>query len=107
MTATMLETIQDLLDGDSVPSLASLEATLTDGYAQALSLEGERLRLERRLRALVRTPGPRSGDRSRAIAELTERVGDADRTVQELRSRLTTLRRHHYDPRVAAEAGSI
>jgi hypothetical protein len=105
MTPTVFDTIQDLLDGASAPSLASLEATLTDGYAHALSLEGERLRLERRLRALVRTPGPRSGDRSRAIADLTERVCDADRTVRELRSRLTTLRQHLYDPRVAAETG--
>jgi hypothetical protein len=36
-------------DGARAPSLATLETRLTDGYAQALSLEAERLRIERRL----------------------------------------------------------
>lgn len=36
-------------DGAAAPSLATLELRLTDGYAQALALEAERLRIERRL----------------------------------------------------------
>jgi hypothetical protein len=31
--------------GDTAPSLANMEATLTEGYAQALALEAERLRV--------------------------------------------------------------
>ena len=38
--------------GADAPTLAYLEATLTEGYAEALALEAERLRIERRLGAL-------------------------------------------------------
>ena len=34
--------------GSTAPSLDRLETTLTDGYAEALALEAERLRIERR-----------------------------------------------------------
>ncbi len=44
----VLKRIEELLDaptsGAAAPSLASLEDTLTEGYAQALALEAERLR---------------------------------------------------------------
>ena len=44
----MLKRIEELLDaptsGAAAPSLASLEHTLTEGYAEALALEAERLR---------------------------------------------------------------
>ena len=44
----MLDRIEALLDaptsGAAAPSLASLEETLTEGYAEALALEAERLR---------------------------------------------------------------
>jgi len=44
----VLKRIEDLLDaptsGAAAPSLASLEHTLTEGYAEALALEAERLR---------------------------------------------------------------
>ncbi|HET8892973.1 MAG TPA: hypothetical protein VFM96_02595 [Gaiellaceae bacterium] len=43
--------IDELLVADA-PTLARLEQTLTDGYAEALELETERLRIERRLRSL-------------------------------------------------------
>lgn len=38
--------------GEGAPTLATLETTLTDGYAETLALEGERLRIEARLRAI-------------------------------------------------------
>lgn len=45
----MLQRIEALLDapvsGEEAPSLASLEATLTEGYAEALALEAERSRV--------------------------------------------------------------
>jgi hypothetical protein len=45
--------IEELLEapasGDAAPSLARLEATLTEGYAEALALEAERSRIERRI----------------------------------------------------------
>lgn len=42
----MLEQIEELL-GAEEPTLARMEDTLTEGYAQALALEAERWRLER------------------------------------------------------------
>jgi hypothetical protein len=94
MTTTMLDTIQDLLDGAPAPSLSSLEFTLTTGYAQALTLEGRRLRLERELRTLIRAPAPRTSRRAIAIAELNERIDDVDRELRRLRRLLATLRKH-------------
>ena len=96
---TMLDSIRELLDGAPAPSLASLEETLTAGYAQAHAIEGERLRLERELRALVRAPDPRTRDREADIAELTVRIDDADRRLRQLRRLLASLRRHVVQPR--------
>ena len=63
----MIDEIRTLLDGPPAPSSACLEERSTTGYAHALGLEGDRLRVERRLRSLVRpTGGPTSGE----IAEL-------------------------------------
>jgi hypothetical protein len=98
MTATMLDTIQDLLHGAPAPSLSALEETLTTGYAQALSLEGRRLRLERDLRELVRAQGPRTSRRAIAIAELSEQIDDTDRDLRRLRRLLATLRKHVVEP---------
>jgi len=53
----LLEQIDELLTASSSPdepaTLARLERTLTDGYAHALSLEAEQLRLERRMTELA------------------------------------------------------
>ena len=44
----VLKRIEELLEapavGEAAPSLASMEATLTEGYAEALALEAERSR---------------------------------------------------------------
>ena len=45
------EQIEKLLVADA-PALAHVEKTLTDGYAEALVLETERLRIERHLGSL-------------------------------------------------------
>src|SRR5690348_18426297 len=55
----LLQTIQTMISSDT-DDLAQIERTLTDGYAHALELEGEKLRLERR------------------IAEITQRIDDGD-----------------------------
>ena len=50
--------IADLLrmpeNGVGAPSLDAIESTLTDGYAEALALEAERSRIERRLGEVAR-----------------------------------------------------
>jgi len=101
---TLVDTIQELLDGAPTPSLRSLEDTLTSGYAHALTLEGQRLRIERRLRELVRTE--RTSASVEEIADLTERLDDTDVDLAHLRAMLATLRKHVYDPSVAAAGRS-
>jgi len=86
--------IRSLLDvpahADS-PSRAVVEDTLTSGYAYALALEGERLRIERRLRELFRGDGePRA--RSEEVSELTGLLAHADQELAGLRALLSSLR---------------
>ena len=90
------EDITELLrlpeNGDGAPSLAAIESTLTDGYAEALALEGERLRIERRLGEVARDAGEVSAHSVAAeIAELSERLDSADGELVRLRSLLRSL----------------
>ena len=96
---TMLDTIQELLDGAPAPSLDSLEEPLTTGYAHALALEGERLRLERELRSLIRTPTGQTRERRQAVGQLETRLATVDGDLRHLRRLLATLRKHVADPR--------
>jgi uncharacterized protein YicC (UPF0701 family) len=88
--------IADLLrmpeDGAGAPSLDAIESTLTDGYAEALALEAERSRIERRLGEVVRDAGEVSAHSVAAeLAELSERLDTADGELARLRSLLRTL----------------
>jgi len=79
-------------NGDGAPSLAAIESTLTDGYAEALALEAERLRIERRLGEVARDAGEVSAHSVAAeIAELSERLDSADGEIVRLRSLLRSL----------------
>ncbi len=71
-------------------SRAFVEKTLTDGYAHALRLGGERLRVEGLLRTVVRAPKP---DDAR-ISELTDTLGELDDELAGLRRLLAALRTH-------------
>ena len=73
--------------------LARMEDTLTAGYARALALEAERLRLERRINSVAAelSDGDDS-DRSDELAELSRRASEADGALSSLRSLLDTLR---------------
>jgi len=75
--------------GERAPSLAAIESTLTEGYLAALSLEAEKLRLERRLGQLAREPG-RSGQ-ARELARLSARLDLADDEIARLRPLLRSL----------------
>ena len=70
--------------------LADVEDVLTSGYAYALSLEAQQLRLERQLRALA-LERDASSDPDEA-ADLTERLGAVERELVPLRAALVTLR---------------
>ena len=84
-----IRSLLDLPAGAEPPPRADVEDTLTSGYAYALVLERDRLRLERELRALVR-----SSDRAdqRKLAALSGRLDAADQELAGVRALLSTLR---------------
>jgi hypothetical protein len=87
------EEIADLLrmpeDGAGAPSLDAIESTLTDGYAEALALEAERSRIERRLGEVARDAGDEADVRE--FARLSECLETADGELLRLRSLLRNL----------------
>jgi hypothetical protein len=79
-------------NGAGAPSLDMIESTLTDGYAEALALEAERSRIERRLGEVVRDAGEVSAHSTAAeLAELSERLETADGELERLRVLLRHL----------------
>jgi hypothetical protein len=103
---TMLENeIRALLaapaDGDTAPHVDRLEHALTSGYARALELEAERLRLERRIGEVAARLDTAS-DGGRELAELAERRATAASQHARLRALLNNLRDRAAAARVAA-----
>jgi hypothetical protein len=86
------ELLQLPASGADAPTLGRLEDTLTEGYARALALEGERLRLERRLGEVARDAGEgEGGGLAEELASLSERLTVADRELARLRALLRSL----------------
>src|SRR5438128_7870461 len=83
----MLRQIEELLRADA-PEIDALESTLTEGYAQALALEAERWRLERRLGEVAREGGADVGEE---LQSLGKRLTSADSELAELRTLLGSL----------------
>jgi hypothetical protein len=107
----MLEHLDELLraptSGDSAPSLARMEDALTEGYAQALALEAERWRLERRLGEVARTaggPDPDVAGFTDELSVLSKRLTSADGELTSLRARLRSLNERTRVMRRAAHA---
>lgn len=92
--AALFDRIDALLDAapgsPARDSLARIESTLTDGYAQALVLEGERWRIERKIGELARTI--RDVEEARELHRLAERLTSAEEELVRLRGMLVTLR---------------
>jgi ABC-type phosphate transport system auxiliary subunit len=102
--APLLERITGLLKNRSAdpgkPLVTEMEDTLTDGYARALQLEGERLRLERRIGELAHSvDGREQADELKALAG---RLRDVDAELDGLRSQLGALQKHLEQVRAAA-----
>src|SRR5919206_537105 len=79
--AALYDDIHALLEqplGPAEPRLRErLEHTLTEGYARALALEGERTRLERRMGQLAGRLDGKPGERStNELATVARRLGD-------------------------------
>jgi hypothetical protein len=92
----LFEQIDELLAEPASPEpakLARLERTLTDGYAHALSLEAEQLRLQRRMTELAGEL--RDGNQEQKTEELVQvsrRMSGARNELERLRATLTQLR---------------
>ncbi len=89
----LLDQIQALISDDA-RDLDQTERTLTDGYAHALSLEAERVRIERRITEVAQ--GIQRGDtakKARELASLSQRLDGAGDDLATLRSALGELRR--------------
>jgi predicted nucleic acid-binding Zn-ribbon protein len=100
----LLEKINALISAPT-RDLDTIERTLTDGYAHALSLEAEKWRLEKRMNEVAQSM--QRGDtveKARELATLAQRVEGSVRDLTALRSRLTELRRHADAVRVGSPA---
>lgn len=83
----MVKQIENLL-ADAEPTLAVVEDTLTQGYAEALALEAERLRIERRLGEVARSA---TAEQTAELRSLGSRLNSADGELRRLRTMLSTL----------------
>ena len=101
----LYEEIQKLLDapasGAGAPGLDHVEHTLTAGYAQALALEAERWRLERRLGEIAGALDDVNGHRVSELTTLAKRLSRADGELAFLRGLLASLRKRHSALRLA------
>lgn len=93
----LLEEIDELLATSSPPdepaTLARLERTLTDGYAHALSLEAERLRLERRMSELAgELDEGNQEQKTQELVQVSRRITSAHAEIERLRCSLSELR---------------
>jgi hypothetical protein len=93
----LLDQIDALLEDGMSPAepqvVLRIERTLTDGYASALALEAERLRIERQIEGV--TVAINSGDsqsRANELSLLSRRRAKLDGELAYLRDRLRLLR---------------
>jgi predicted nucleic acid-binding Zn-ribbon protein len=98
----LLDQIRVLI-ADAADDLDRIERTLTDGYAHALSLEAEGMRLEKRMGELAQ--GIQRGDtakKARELSDLARRIDANGEDLSKLRSLLGDLRRHADGVRVGS-----
>lgn len=85
--------IAALLDDAAEAPLVELEHTLTAGYAAALELEAERLRVERRIGEAATMLGEGAGTaKAHEIAKLARKLSSTDADLSRLRLLLVALR---------------
>jgi hypothetical protein len=86
--------IEALLDEVTPRALDEIEDTLTTGYAAALALEADRLRIERQISELASALGETDVELHRAeeLVGLAQRLSGIDTDLTRLRERLASLR---------------
>jgi hypothetical protein len=100
----LLEKIKALMSAPA-RDLETIERTLTDGYAQALSLEAEKWRLEKRINEVAQSlERGDTAEKARELAVLANRVEGNVGDLVALRSVLADLRRHADAVRVGSAA---
>jgi septal ring factor EnvC (AmiA/AmiB activator) len=97
----MLEDTELVLDRigavvDAAPrDMEQIERTLTDGYAQALALEAERFRLQRRLTEVAETIAvDASAEKAKELSAIVARLDHNSGSLSRLRGKLADLRQH-------------
>ena len=103
----VIDDIRDLLAAPypaaSKTFLERVDSTLTDGYAQALQLEGERWRIERRIAEVVAgLPADADKDHEPELVALAARLRTSNESIERLRALLTSLRERRTELRKAA-----
>ena len=100
----LLEKIKALMSAPA-RDLETIERTLTDGYAQALSLEAEKWRLEKRITEVAQSlERGDTAQKARELAVLANRVEGNVGDLVALRYVLAELRRHADAVRVGSPA---
>jgi hypothetical protein len=95
--------IEALLAPGSKAPLDELEDTLTSGYAEALALEAERWRLERRIAEVAALVGEGRGrGKTRELSTLAHKLTTTDTDLSKLRGLLGSLRERADEVRAAA-----
>jgi hypothetical protein len=82
--------VKEPSEGSSAVLLEAMEHTLTDGYAKALAIEGERLRTEREIAAGLAEAARENG--AATLVALSERLAEQERELVRLRELLAHLR---------------
>ena len=90
---TEIATLLDRAEGEDDP--ARLERTLTDGYAQALTLEAERTNLERQVLRLSLELDEDGGATLTEVKALAQRLHDCDESTERLEASSSRLKRRH------------
>lgn len=88
-TARLIGRVRELLGNSG----GDVERTLTDGYAGALALEAERVRLERRFAELTKSLADNPGsERLHELRSLRHRISRTDDELSQLRAVLALVR---------------
>jgi hypothetical protein len=89
----LADRIHELLRGDPdalrTPLVSEMEHTLTDGYARALALEGERWRIERMIGKLAAEA--EGVEHARELRRLSRQLDETDHELESLRALLEKL----------------
>jgi hypothetical protein len=97
-----INALLDQIERGDAPKRASLEETLTDGYACALSLDAECVRIERRISEnAAELSGSSGAEWARELSALARLLAHRRRELDALRGLLTVLRTGVQQARVA------